>query len=600
MPIQLLPEVLINQIKAGEVVERPAAVVKELVENALDAGARRLVVELEQGGLRRILVRDDGKGIARDELRLALSRHATSKIASLDDLERVESLGFRGEALASILAVSRLMLSSRTATDGHGWRLGGEGDLAGGEPVPAAQAQGTAVEVLDLFFSTPARRKFMKSPSTEARHVETALRRLALARPEIAFSLHHDGRRLLQLEPALDELSRKQRLTAVCGAEFVANAVYREAEVGGLRLQGWIALPSFSRSQPDLQFLTVNGRGVRDRLLGSALRRAYADALHSTRHPAFVLALTLDPAAVDVNVHPQKTEVRFREGARVHDFLFGLVHRWLRELRPEPEQHHAVGFGASMESASYALPLRTASSGIAETRPVYPMPRAAPTWTDLVAATPNFATAATNPAPRPAIEHPLGYAIAQLHGLFVLAQNARGLVLVDMHAAHERVIYERYKRELAQGGVPSQALLAPILVQVGEDEAELAERQSETLRAAGLLVDRAGPGQLLVRGTPTLLPTEAVVELLKDLLGRSSDSGSHAHLGEVLDAQHRVLADMACKAAIKANRSLNLGEMNALLRDMESTDLAGQCNHGRPTWVQIELAELDRLFLRGR
>ncbi|MDP3858055.1 MAG: DNA mismatch repair endonuclease MutL [Stagnimonas sp.] len=596
MPIQFLPEVLINQIKAGEVVERPAAVVKELVENALDACAHRLVVELEDGGLRRILVRDDGRGIPREELRLALSRHATSKIASLDDLERVASLGFRGEALASILAVSRLALNSRTAADEHGWRLGGEGGLASPEPVPAALAPGTAVEVLDLFFSTPARRKFMKSASTEARHVETALRRLALARPEVAFKLSHDGRQLLQLEPALDEPARERRLAAVCGAEFLANAVYREAEVGGLCLRGWIALPSFSRSQPDLQFLTVNGRGVRDRLLASALRRAYADALHSTRHPAFVLALTLDPAAVDVNVHPQKTEVRFREGARVHDFLFGLVHRWLRELRPEPEHHHGVGLAAAPEPHSYALPLRTATAGVGEAMSSY-RPALA-TWADLAAMAAPREAPATRPEAR--AEHPLGYAIAQLHGLFILAQNARGLVLVDMHAAHERVIYERYKRELAQGGVPSQTLLAPILVQVGEAEAELAERQTETLRAAGLQLDRAGPGQLLVRATPTLLPTEAVVELLKDLLGRSSDSGSHAHLGEVLDAQHRVLADMACKAAIKANRSLGLGEMNALLRDMESTELAGQCNHGRPTWVQVELAELDRLFLRGR
>jgi len=319
-----------------------------------------------------------------------------------------------------------------------------------------------------------------------------------------------------------------------------------------------------------------------------------------TRDDIHRAALTLDPAAVDVNVHPQKTEVRFRDGGRVHDFLFGLVHRWLRELRPEPEHHHGVGFGAALESQSYALPLRTAS-GVAESPASYRPAVSAPTWTDLAAAMRSPVTLpAAASARESGTEHPLGYAIAQLHGLFILAQNARGLVLVDMHAAHERVIYERYKRELAQGGVPAQALLAPILVQVGEDEAELAERQSETLRAAGLQVDRAGPGQLLVRATPTLLPTEAVVDLLKELLGRSGESGSHAHLGEVLDAQHRVLADMACKAAIKANRSLSTGEMNALLRDMESTDLAGQCNHGRPTWVQIDLAELDRLFLRGR
>ncbi|ROH87871.1 DNA mismatch repair endonuclease MutL [Stagnimonas aquatica] len=601
--IKQLPEVLINQIKAGEVVERPAAVVKELVENALDAGARRVVVELEQGGLRRILVRDDGRGIPREELPLALARHATSKIASLDDLERVASLGFRGEALASILAVSRLSLSSRTAVEPHGWRLGGEGGLASAEPVPAAQAQGTAVEVLDLFFSTPARRKFMKSPGTEARHVETALRRLALARPDVAFALSHDGRRLLDVEPAEDAAANERRLAAVCGAEFLANAIYREAELGGLRLAGWIALPSFSRAQPDLQFLTVNGRGVRDRLLGAALRRAYADALHSTRHPAFVLALTLDPAAVDVNVHPQKTEVRFREAARVHDFLFGLVHRWLRELRPEPEHHHGVGFGSAAEPARepqpYALPLSTAPRLGEPPGRYFAAPAAsAPTWAGLAEV-----SRAAVPAPPGAtspVEHPLGYAVAQLHGIFILAQNARGLIVVDMHAAHERVLYERYKRELAEGGVPSQALLAPVLVNLPEDEAEAAETQSATLLAAGLQVDRSGPGQLLVRATPALLPSEAVVDLLRQVLGRSSDSGSHAHLGEVLDAQHRVLAEMACKAAIKANRVMSLSEMNALLRDMEQTELAGQCNHGRPTWVQVELAELDRLFLRGR
>ncbi|TAJ51474.1 MAG: DNA mismatch repair endonuclease MutL [Nevskiaceae bacterium] len=602
--IKQLPEVLINQIKAGEVVERPAAVVKELVENALDAGARRVNVELEQGGLRRILVRDDGRGIPRQELPLALARHATSKIASLDDLERVASLGFRGEALASILAVSRLSLSSRTATEPHGWRLGGEGGLASAEPVPSAQAQGTAVEVLDLFFSTPARRKFMKSPGTEARHVETALRRLALARPDVAFTLSHDGRRLLDVEPAEDAAASERRVAAVCGAEFLSNAIYREAELGGLRLAGWIALPSFSRAQPDLQFLTVNGRGVRDRLLGAALRRAYADALHSTRHPAFVLALTLDPAAVDVNVHPQKTEVRFREAARVHDFLFGLVHRWLRELRPEPEHHHGVGFGGvavepAREPQAYALPLSTAPR-LGEPPSRYfaaPAAAGAPTWAGLAAVSrlPESQASAAPPA-----EHPLGYAVAQLHGIFILAQNARGLIVVDMHAAHERVLYERYKRELAEGGVPSQALLAPVLVNLPEDEAEAAETQAATLLAAGLQVDRSGPGQLLVRAIPALLPSEAVVDLLRQVLGRSSDSGSHAHLGEVLDAQHRVLAEMACKAAIKANRVMSISEMNALLRDMEQTELAGQCNHGRPTWVQVELAELDRLFLRGR
>lgn len=594
MTIRQLPDVLINQIKAGEVVERPAAVVKELVENALDAGATEISVELEQGGLSRIRVRDNGHGIAPEELRLALARHATSKIASLDDLERVASLGFRGEALASILAVSRLQLTSRTAAAAHAWRVGGEGAPDEREPLPAAAPVGTEIDVQDLFFATPARRKFMKSASTEARHVEQSLRRLALARPSATISLKHEGRSLLAATAAHEATGFERRVGELCGREFLANALYREAEVGGLKLAGWIALPSFSRAQADLQFLSVNGRAVRDKLLGAAMKRAYADALHSTRYPAFVLHLTLDPANVDVNVHPQKTEVRFREGARVHDFLFGLVHRWLREVRPEPEQHHAATFGGTSmpTNTGYLLPL-TATYSVAEPLVRY--------GTTQLAATPTWATlAAVSQPPLAAQQHPLGYAVAQLHGLFILAQNMQGLVVVDQHAAHERVIYERYKRELYEGGVPSQSLLTPQSMAVTEDEAEAAEQRAGLLAAAGLQVDRVGPAQLAIRAIPPLLDAAAAGELLREVLGQAVESGSHSHLGEVLDAQHRVLADMACKAAIKANRAMTLAEMNALLRDMEATDLAGQCNHGRPTWVQVGLAELDRLFLRGR
>lgn len=597
MTIRQLPDVLINQIKAGEVIERPAAVVKELVENALDAGATQIHVELEQGGLLRLRVRDNGHGIARAELRLALSRHATSKIVSLEDLENVTSLGFRGEALASILAVSRLQLTSRTTDAEHAWRVQGEGAHDGSEALPAAAPLGTEVDVQDLFFATPARRKFMKSASTEARHVEQSLRRLALARPNAGITLKHEGRTLISAMAANDDAALERRVADLCGKEFLANALYREAEMGGLRLSGWIALPSFSRSQPDLQFLTVNGRVVRDKLLASAMRRAYADALHSTRYPAFVLHLTLNPTGVDVNVHPQKTEVRFRDSARVHDFLFGLVHRWLREVRPEPEQHHAAGFVSltPAQPSAYLLPLTT-GSGVAEATAYYGAPRAS-------TATATWATLAAQSSADPQVpraEHPLGYAVAQLHGLFILAQNVQGLVVVDQHAAHERVIYERYKRELVEGGVPSQSLLAPQLVQVTEDEAEVAEQRSALLAAAGLKIDRVGPAQLAVRSTPPLLDVSDSIELLREVLGCAVESGSHAHLGEVLDAQHRVLADMACRAAIKANRTMSHSEMNALLRDMEATELAGQCNHGRPTWVQVGLAELDRLFLRGR
>ncbi len=451
MKIRQLPDVLINQIKAGEVVERPAAVVKELVENALDAGASQISIELEQGGLSRIRVRDNGSGIDRDELLLALSRHATSKISSLDELEQLRSLGFRGEALASILAVSRLQLTSRTAEAPHAWQVGGEGGHDGQPPRPAAAPLGTEIDVQDLFFATPARRKFMKSTGTEARHVELSLRRLALARPEATITLKHEGRTLLSAPAAESAAGFEQRVAAVCGREFLANALYREAEIGDLKLAGWIALPSFSRAQADLQFLSVNGRAVRDKLLGAAMKRAYADALHSTRYPAFVLHLTLDPAAVDVNVHPQKTEVRFRHGARVHDFLFGLVHRWLREVRPEPAQHHAAVFSAASAAAAPSGYLAlTSGGGVAEPFAAYGARPAqgTPTWATLAAASPAPAAAGH--------EHPLGYALAQLQGLFILAQNVQGLVVVDQHAAHERVLYERAKQALATGGVPSQ------------------------------------------------------------------------------------------------------------------------------------------------
>lgn len=618
--IYQLSDALINQIKAGEVVERPAAVVKELVENALDAGASEIRVDLLQGGLNRIAVRDNGKGIPAADLPLALARHATSKIGSLDDLEQVASLGFRGEALASILAVSRFTLTSRTAEAAHAWKVGGEGAWNGSVPVPAASPIGTLVEVEDLFFTTPARRKFMKASGTEARHVQAAITRLALAAPHAAISLWHEGRRVLETSPAQDAEAEKRRIGALCGDEFLANALWQEAESAGLRLAGFVALPSFSRAAADLQFFTVNGRPVRDKLLSAAIRRAYADALHSTRYPAYVLALTLDPAAVDVNVHPQKTEVRFRDAGRVHDFLFGAVHRWLRDVRPAPEMHHAAGFAApssGFDTASQA-PLRYATSGFGGGQ-IQERPKAS--WLELArvsaelaqsqvaASAEGFDTASTglptspdgsagaNPGPA---EHPLGYALAQLSGVFVLAQNAHGLIVVDAHAAHERVLYERLKSQLAEGGVPSQGLLAPFRLEVGEAQAALVEQHAEALQAAGLKLSRSGPGSVTVRGVPPLLPPQAVEALLPQVLGLTEASGSASHLGEVLDAQHRILANMACKAAIKANHRLSLPEMNALLRDMEATELSGQCNHGRPTWVQVSMAELDRLFLRGR
>jgi len=602
VPIRVLPDSLVNQIKAGEVVERPAAVIKELVENALDAGATRIEVEAEQGGLGLIRVRDDGSGIARDELALALERHATSKIQSLDDLEGVASLGFRGEALPSILSVSRLSLSSRRAGDEHGWRVGGDGLLREREPQPAALAGGTIVEVLDLFFNTPARRKFLKSESTEFRHIDLALRRLALARRDVGFAWKNNGKRVLDLRGLDLQSTGEERVRDVCGADFVNNALYVDEERGGLRLHGWVGLPSFSRSQADLQYLYVNGRAVRDRLLGAALRRAFSDVLHSTRYPAFVLYLEIDPRGVDVNVHPQKTEVRFRDSARVHEMLFGVVHRALREVRPDPDQHHRIGsahFDAAAPSLvnqsrmDYTMSPSSRNWGVAETT------RAANGIADT--GWPLLATTAASPSEAAFREGaradgPLGQAIAQLHGIFILAQNERGMVVVDAHAAHERVLYERLKRQLAEGSIPSQQLLVPTMLKLAEDQADALEARREPLSQFGLEFDRVGPQSVALRAVPPLLAGGELEALLRSLL----DDESEAHVDEVLNAQERVLAEMACKAAIKAHRVLNLHEMNALLRDMERTEFANQCNHGRPTWVQLEMHELDRLFLRGR
>ncbi len=590
MSIQILPDQLINQIAAGEVVERPAAVVKELVENSLDAGGRQVEIEVEQGGLGLVRVRDDGAGIPREQLALALQRHATSKIASLQDLESVASLGFRGEALPSILSVSRFSITSRTARDAHGWRIAGAGAAEGGEPQAAAHPPGTTVEVRDLFFNTPARRKFMRAESTEYRHIDQLARRLALARFDLRLGLRHNGRRTLELPPATDAGARESRIGEVCGAEFLANAVALDESRLGFRLWGWVALPGFARAQPDLQFLYVNGRMVRDKLLGHALRRAYADVLHSTRYPAFVLFLELAPAAVDVNVHPAKSEVRFRQSAQVHDFLFGCVHQLLRRIRPEPQQHHRVELHLPAAPAEPTQePLRYAAAG----------PRggsahleirepAASAWPLYKAPDDSASAAAAADAGVAVAQQPLGRALAQLHGVFILAESRQGLVLVDAHAAHERVLYERYKHQLEAGGIPAQALLVPEIVRVGAAEADSLEAQREELSHLGLVIDRAGPESVTLRAGA----------LLRALCGE--DSESEDHFGEVLDAQHRILADMACRAAIKANRRLSLPEMDALLRDMEHTELSGQCNHGRPTWVQVAVEDLDRMFLRGR
>jgi DNA mismatch repair protein MutL len=581
MPIRVLPSTLVDQIAAGEVVERPASVLKELLENALDAAASRIEVDAEQGGVRACRVRDDGCGVPVDELVLALTRHATSKIGSLEDLERVRTLGFRGEALPSIAAVSRLALTSRTADAGGGWSLRAEG----GElvpPVPCAHPVGTTVEVRDLFYNTPARRRFLKAEQTELAHLRTVLERLALARFDIAFRLTHNARELLDLAPALDERAREARVARLCGEAFVEHALHVEHEAAGLRLHGWITQPTFARSQGDLQHLYVNGRMVRDKLLAHAVRQAYDDVLFHGRHAAFVLYLEIDPARVDVNAHPAKHEVRFRDGGHVHDFVQHTLEHALATTRPRP--------GVSAPPAARAFQARPAQHALGITAPAAIAEHMA-AYRVL-----HEGSGVALPAAGPA-GMPLGTALAQLHGVYLLAQNEAGLVLVDMHAAHERVIYEQLKSAVQSGPVATQALMVPLAVAVSEREAELAESVAEELARLGLEIARSGPASVQVRSVPALLGDVDAGGLVRDILADLAEHGRTRRLNETM---HALLASMACHGSVRAHRRLTLPEMNALLREMERTERADQCNHGRPTWTQLSLSELDTLFLRGR
>jgi DNA mismatch repair protein MutL len=592
MSIRILPAHLVNQIAAGEVVERPASVAKELVENALDAGARRIEVTVEQGGIALLSVRDDGAGIDAAELPLALERHATSKISSLEDLEHVASLGFRGEALPSIASVARLTLSSRRAPATLGTAIDVDGGAARA-PRPTAHPPGTSVEVRDLFFNVPARRKFVRSAATEFQHVERALTRLALSRPDVAMLLTHNGRRVFALEAASGRAAEEQRLAALLGEEFVAGALYVEHAALGLTLRGWLALPTYSRAQPDQQHLIVNGRAVRDRFLATAVRLGYRDVLFHGRHPAYVLHLALDPARVDVNAHPQKLELRFRDGRSVHDFLLRSVETVLAGTRPGadargPVAPHALGTYAPHPQAPIPLGVAEGVGGALD-------------WTRLAGQLPGQRQsdrgAGASADPGGAAVPPLGFALGQVHGIYILSQTRDGLALVDMHAAHERVLYERLKHELEAGDVPRQALLVPQLLELSETEADQAEEQVSALAALGIVVDRVGAYRLAVRETPLAFGNRDLGGLVRDALAELAERGATLR---VRADRERLLATFACHAAVRAHRMLTLPEMNALLRDMERTDRADQCNHGRPTWVRLSLEELDRLFLRGR
>ena len=606
--IRLLPDQLISQIAAGEVVERPASALKELLENSLDAGATEVTVALLNGGIKQLRVADNGSGIAQDDLALALTRHATSKIATLEDLEAVGSLGFRGEALASIASVSRTQLTSRSSAGKHAWRISSEGSTI--SPLePAALDAGTIVEVQDLYFNTPARRKFLKTEATEFGHCEEAFYRAALSRPQVAFLLQHNGRALSRLAVAEPE----KRFREILGEDFAAEAFSVDESAAGLRLWGMAAKPTFSRNARDTQYVYVNGRFVRDKLMAHAIRQAYQDVLHHDRHPAFVLFLELDPALVDVNVHPSKTEVRFRDGQSVHRFIFHVLHKALAtptgasnlvtasQAASNPfSPNTSFGNGSPYPAFQSRMDLRANEA-----------PNFYQTLFGNVSAQNNDALQANSYKPsgdatfagnNTAQDFPLGFAVAQIHGVYVLAQNSLGLVVVDMHAAHERIMYEKLKNALDSKEVPMQPLLLPVSfnadrLEVATVEEQLSAGHGSGLHQLGFDIAVLSPTTLAVRAIPVMLQDANAVELARDVLRDLREYGASRALTE---RRNELLGTMACHAAVRANRMLTIPEMNALLRDMEATERSGQCNHGRPTWFQVTMAELDKMFMRGK
>jgi len=582
--IRVLPELLINQIAAGEVIERPASALKELLENSLDAGAQAVSVELAGGGIKQITVSDDGGGITREELPLALARHATSKIASLDDLEHVGSLGFRGEALASIASVSRLELTSRRADDRHGWRIAAEGPALG-KAEPATLPRGTRIDVRELYFNTPARRKFLKSEPTEFAHCEEAFRRIALSRPDVAFALTHNNRARFQLKPQ----PSAARISAVLGEEFGAGALAVEETSGPIALRGAISSPAHARSTRDAQYFFVNGRCVRDKLVAHAIRQAYADVLHHDRHPAYVLFLDIDPQLVDVNVHPAKAEVRFRDSRAVHQFIFHALHKALSASAGAATPVSAVAATGS------AIP---APAPHFRTQDAMPLGIAQPATAYAAMFAPR---AANEPQTAPALppsggDHPLGFALAQLAGIYILSENSDGLIIVDMHAAHERIMYEKLKSALDDRAIPMQPLLVPVHFAAEALDVATAEDEHDALRDLGFDIAPAGPGALNVRAVPALLADADVKALTLSVLHEVREYGGSRIATE---RRNELLGTMACHAAVRANRKLTIPEMNALLRDMEATERSGQCNHGRPTWHPLPVRELDKWFRRG-
>ncbi|MES2204814.1 MAG: DNA mismatch repair endonuclease MutL [Pseudomonadota bacterium] len=628
MRIHKLSAQLSNQIAAGEVIERPASVVKELIENSLDAGASEIEIEIEQGGEKLIGVRDNGCGIHQDDLTLALDRHATSKLISVDDLAAIHTLGFRGEALASMSSVSRLELQSRVENVDSGWRIFSDGMMSV-EKEPCAHAIGTSVKIRDLFFNTPARKKFLKNERVEFSHIENLVKRVALSHFHVGFRLTHNGRSVFHLPPANSQLEKERRVSMVCGQTFLEHALFLETEHAGLKIFGWVAEPTFSRSQADTQYFYVNRRCIKDKVVTHAVRQAYEDVLYNQRHPAYVLFFELDPHQVDVNAHPTKHEVRFRESRMVHDFIFKSLHQAIADIRPEqilakseavvgaigdrpPSAQQSSIFQQHRESAQQPLFAQQhieSYQSLYQTENVDVERSKAPSAKGAASQSEagdfghhNSEKIPPSPllqrgAPVDGATQPLGYAIAQLKGIYILAENEKGLILVDMHAAHERIVYEEMKIAMQSGNLIAQPLLIPITVQVTEQEANLTEEHTHLFSSLGLVVERMGPETLAIKQVPEVLKKADVAQIIHDMIADLSSLGESKRLEETIN---HIMGNMACKSAIKANHRLTLPEMNAILRSMEIVPRSGQCNHGRPTWIQLTLEELDKFFLRGR
>jgi DNA mismatch repair protein MutL len=616
--IQRLSTHLANQIAAGEVIERPASIVKELLENSLDAGSQQIDIHIDKGGIGRIRVRDNGHGIHKDDLILALDRHATSKIHQISDLERIKTLGFRGEALASISSIARLSLSSSTETTQQGWQV--LSDYYSDKPltpIPISHAQGTTVEINDLFFNTPARRKFLKSEQTEFSHIETLVKRFSLSHFSIAFTLYHNKRLVYQLHPTLDETAKEERIAALCGRSFIENAIYIDMQALNLHQWGWISLPTFSRSQSDQQYFYVNRRIVKDKLINHAIKQAYQDVLFQGRHPAFSLFLELDPYAVDVNAHPAKYEVRFRESRLVYDFVKQSLQKALANTKPtlSPAIATIPRSGKSWGKTSEEKYTQILASGGEETYPQSSFPLQVQSNVARYNTCSDPVSLAAQPEEAPAEEGnlinrlqseqtdclntapPLGFALAQLHGIYILAQNSQGLTLVDIHAAHERLLYERLKQAIKNVGIKTQILLIPITLTLTQHEIQLLAEYTTLFSQFGFELETLGPEIVIIRQIPELLANCAVEPLIRDVLSDLNQHASSQHIPEKINA---LLSSIACHSAVRAHRNMSLVEMNQLLRDMENTARSNQCNHGRPTWKQMSLLEIDRLFLRGR